>query len=191
MKAGPRQSRLPVREAGAAFHLRRILVPVDFTENSKKALQYAIPFAKQFGAALTLLYVVEIPYGTAEVGAVDLARLSEEMRASGRTHLENLVSELQVQSLVDEKLVQAGTPYHEITQAAQDHDIDLIIISTHGRTGLARVFLGSTAERVVRHAPCPVLVVREKEHEFIDAAKTVRSAEPRPSGKRTRLTRKK
>jgi universal stress protein A len=60
-----------------------------------------------------------------------------------------------------------GVPYHEIVQAGQQFKADLIVLGTHGRTGLQHVFMGSTAERVVRHAACPVLVVREREHEFI------------------------
>ena len=69
-----------------------------------------------------------------------------------------------------------GAPYREIVQAAQDEDIDLIVISTHGHRGFARMFLGSTAERVVRHATCPVLIVREKEHEFIEPSSLAQPA---------------
>ena len=64
-------------------------------------------------------------------------------------------------------LVRVGKPYHEITSAARELNIDLIVISTHGYTGLKHVVLGSTAERVIRHAPCPVLTVREREHDFV------------------------
>ena len=70
-------------------------------------------------------------------------------------------------SIGAEALVRAGQPYYEITTAAKELDVDLIVITTHGRTGLKHALLGSTAERVVRHAPCPVLTVREREHDFI------------------------
>jgi nucleotide-binding universal stress UspA family protein len=66
--------------------------------------------------------------------------------------------------------VRSGTPYYEIVRAAEETNTDLIVLSTHGRTGLAHVFIGSNAERVVRHAPCPVLVVRQREHDFLSAA---------------------
>jgi universal stress protein A len=70
-------------------------------------------------------------------------------------------------SITSEELVHIGRPYEEIITVAKEHKADLIIIATHGRSGLKHAFLGSTAERVVRHAPCPVLVVREREREFV------------------------
>ncbi len=73
-----------------------------------------------------------------------------------------------------EAVLRVGNPHVEIIEAAEELGIDLIILSTHGRTGLAHVFLGSTAERVVRHAGCPVLIVREHEHEFVATRSTRR-----------------
>jgi len=75
-----------------------------------------------------------------------------------------------------EAVLRVGNPHVEIIEAAEELGIDLIILSTHGRTGLAHVFLGSTAERVVRHAGCPVLIVREHEHEFVATGSTQKKA---------------
>src|SRR6185295_13967182 len=72
-----------------------------------------------------------------------------------------------------------GSSYHEIVTAAKELDVDMIIISTHGTRGLTHFFMGSTAERVVQHAPCPVLVVREREHEFISGTHAVKTSTPR------------
>jgi nucleotide-binding universal stress UspA family protein len=154
------------------FKLKKILVPTDFSDCAKKALQYAIPFAKEHEAAITLLYVVPSNYAAGEYGGIDYASLEAEMRADGERQLAQLA-----QLCVDEKpgavpantLVRTGSPADEIIDVAKSLRADLIVISTHGRTGLKHVFLGSVVEHVVRRAPCPVLVVREQEQEFIVA----------------------
>jgi universal stress protein A len=148
------------------FRMKRILVPIDFSDCSRKALQYAIPLAQEHNAALTLLYVVPPPYAAGEYVGIDYAQLQAEMRVSGDKGLSKLANELD--GLVSaEKLVRVGSPASEIIEAAKDLDADVIVISTHGRTGLKHVLLGSVVEHVVRRAPCPVLVVREREHEFL------------------------
>ncbi|MBM3837104.1 MAG: universal stress protein [Verrucomicrobia bacterium] len=149
------------------FRLKRILVPIDFSDCAKKALRYAIPLASQHRAALTLLYVVPANYAVGEYGGIDYGSLEAEMRASGERQLASLiVDEIGDQVPVD-PLVQCGSPAAEIVAVARGMPADLIVISTHGRTGLKHVLLGSAAEYVVRHAPCPVLVVREYEREFV------------------------
>ena len=150
------------------LHLKKILVPTDFSETSKKAVQYALRFAEQFGCEIALLYVVEP--ATPMIGAPlavepftdkdefsiaekDLAALALESRTDGAHSVSSFV--------------RVGHAPNEITKAAKDLDVDLIIISTHGYTSWQHFCIGSTTERVVRTAPCPVLVVREKEHEFV------------------------
>lgn len=149
------------------FRLKRILVPIDFSECSKKALQYAICFAKEHEAKLTVLYVAQALYPIPEMGAVDVPLLEDQMLASGQEELAKVIQTEIGEGVPAEGIVRLGNPYSEIVGVAKSRNIDLIIISTHGRTGLKHVFLGSTAESVVRYAPCPVLVVREQEHEFI------------------------
>jgi nucleotide-binding universal stress UspA family protein len=167
IELGPKECQLPTPEGSsgqesiAVFSLKRILVPVDFSDCSKKALQYAVRFARQFSAELTLLHVVPRYPAVPEMGPIDLETVQD-----GRTQLE--IVRLTIGDLATcHTLLRTGTPHMEIVEAAKAQDIDLIILATHGHKGLTRVLLGSTAERVVRQAPCPVLVVREKEREFL------------------------
>lgn len=149
------------------LNLNNILVPIDFSWPSKKALLYAVPFARQFGAKITLLFVLEPPVYTGDIGYVPLeVDDAGSLKAAGEK-LGELARQAMDPELLDQALVRTGRPFQEITDAARELDTDLIIIATHGYTGLKHVFLGSTVERVVRHAPCPVLTVREEEHEFI------------------------
>lgn len=147
--------------------LKQILVPVDFSVVAEKAIEYALPFAEQFGAKLTLAYVVDLtlkPVGyrfeEPEVSAYN-ATAQQMLDAVVRNCIPTTLPERPATA------IRAGIPWLEICNVAKEIEADLIILTTHGYTGLKRVLLGSTAERVVRHAPCPVLVVREKEHEFV------------------------
>src|SRR5262245_54103883 len=151
----------------APFRLKKILVPIDFSDCSKKALQYALPLAKQHQAAITLFYVLPSPSYVGEYGGIDYASLEADMRASSDKQLATLLVDEGRSEVAAETLVSTGSPAAEIVEAARQICADLIVISTHGRTGLKHVFLGSVTEYVVRHAPCPVLVVREREHEFL------------------------
>lgn len=150
------------------FKLARILVPVDFSDCSRKALQYAVPLARQFGAGITLLHVVHVYYPSgSEFGMIDVPLLESDLRKGAETQL-GALAEQEIGSQVPCRAeVRVGAAVPEIISAARRLESDLIILSTHGRTGLKHVFLGSVAENVVRLAPCPVLVVREHEHEFI------------------------
>ena len=153
--------------AASPFCMKRILVPIDFSDCAKKALQYAIPLAKEHKAALTLLYVVPPPYPVGEYSGIDYAQLQADMRMRGNMELSKLVTDEVRGAVPADTLVRVGSPATEITEAAESLDADAIVISTHGRTGLKHVLIGSVAENVVRRAPCPVLVVREREHEFL------------------------
>jgi universal stress protein A len=150
------------------FQLKRILVPIDFSACSRKALQYALPFAKQFNAAITLLNVVRINYafGT-EYGSVDFPFIEAEVRKGAEKQLVELAAENSQFGVSITSEVRGGLEAQGIAAAAKSLEVDLIIIATHGHTGLKHLFLGSVAENVIRFAPCPVLVVREKEHEFV------------------------
>ncbi len=167
VELGPRETQLPPLTAeqtiGALpmFKLKKILVPVDFSVCSKKALQYAIPFAKQFAAELILLHVIQPYPPMPEMGPVDMDSIEDAKRelaeVRGSIH----------EAVQSSTVLRQGPPAVRIVEAAKELGCDLIILSIHGRSGLGRFLLGSTAEKVVRHAGCPVLVVREHEHEFI------------------------
>jgi nucleotide-binding universal stress UspA family protein len=157
------------KTSAAKIVLKQILVPVDFSDNSKKALQYAIPFAEQFHAAITVLYVVEpavfpSDFGFGQMSFPDVER---EMHDKARMELQNVVSEMTTPVKIL-PVVLSGIPFVEVTTYADENDIGLIILATHGRTGVEHILFGSTAEKIIRKSPCPVLVVRAEEHEFID-----------------------
>jgi nucleotide-binding universal stress UspA family protein len=147
-------------------------VPTDFSECSRQALRYAVPLAREFDASIYLLFVVQVNYPSAEVIDVNLPKLEAELREQGERQLRTLLERDIGGQVPAQAVVRTGQPMDEILHAAETLDIDLIILSTHGRTGLAHVFLGSTAEKVVRHARCPVFIVREKEHEFVPPLRT-------------------
>jgi nucleotide-binding universal stress UspA family protein len=151
--------------------LHRILIPTDFSKHSHNALTYGAAFAEKFGAELYLLHVVQdlalfIPDAVAV--APPLAPPIEQFTAAARAALERAVQEnAALKGLRVHPEVREGTPFYEIIRFAQETDIDLIVMGTHGHTGLAHMLLGSVAEKVVRKAPCPVLTVRHPEHEFV------------------------
>ena len=168
LEVGRRDEPLLAASSTAPFRIKSILVPVDFSDCSRKALQYAIPFAQQHQAAITLLYVVAPPpYNTGEFGAVNYALIESDMRAAAEEKLKAFAETELATQTQKEWVVRTGSASAEIIAAAQSMPADLIVISTHGRSGIKHVLLGSVAEAVVRRAPCPVLVVREREHEFV------------------------
>jgi universal stress protein A len=153
-----------VRKAAAApFRLRKILVPIDFSECSRKALIYALRFAQQFGGQLLLVHVVEpmiVPENML-MAVPELPEAGGNLVNEAQARLTQLAKKEVPAEIKVDVIVRVGRPYYEVIEAAKAEDVDLIVIATHGYTGLKHVFLGSTAERVVRHASCPVLTVRE------------------------------
>ncbi|MGD0037585.1 MAG: universal stress protein [Bacteroidota bacterium] len=149
--------------------IQRILVPIDFSEHSKNALKYAIPFAQKFKASIDLIYVIEPTIYPADFsfGQIGFPNVEEELRTRGSDELENLMKKEIADKVVSRKIVRTGKPFYEINQYALEENISLIIIATHGHSGMEQILFGSTAEKVVRKAPCPVLVVRSGEHDFV------------------------
>lgn len=152
------------------INLKRILVPTDFSEYSAIALRYAAAFADKFTAEIYLLHVfqdlaVSGPEAVA-VGPPIVAPI-EQFLDSARKSLDRLIQDARLEHLAIHAEVRPGTPFDEILALAQEKDIDLIVMGTHGRGWLAHVLLGSVTEKVVRKSPCPVLTVRHPEHEFI------------------------
>ena len=137
------------------FTLQRILVPTDFSETSDAALKYGIGLAQGFSAQLHLLH---IPGGTGENFEADFP--VGQFERAARERLETLVSQQEAKQLRPEYAMRIGAPSDEIMRYAGDRDVDLIVMGTHGRTGVAHMLMGSVAEKVVRAAPCPVLTVR-------------------------------
>ena len=145
--------------------LKRILVPIDFGETSQAALQYGVALTRAFNARLYLLHVPDHPGVAAE--AEYPIGLLETMQNAAHDRLGHLLADTEARDLRPECAMRLGTPSDEIVAYAEDQNIDLIVMGTHGREGVARVFAGSVAETVVRRARCPVLTVHHPEHEFV------------------------
>jgi universal stress protein A len=150
--------------AVAALSLGRILVPIDFSGKSRQALELAVPLAERFGGRVFLVHVVPLPVvstwevipGGKHYLAMDMSRAVE----AAQTKLAALAAGRVPAAVRGRTVVRQGNAYFEITEAARKLRVDLIVISTHGYTGMRRMLIGSVAERVVRHAPCAVLTVR-------------------------------
>jgi nucleotide-binding universal stress UspA family protein len=149
--------------------LQRILVPIDFSDKSGAALTYGIALVEQFGASLHLLHVVEaLVAGEALLWPLGPREdIEHAIESSAWDDLRSLLSPDDQIRLRAEVALQWGTPFVEIVRYARAHDIDLIAMGTHGRSGVNHLLMGSVAENVVRNAPCPVLTVRQPEHDFV------------------------
>jgi nucleotide-binding universal stress UspA family protein len=152
------------------IHITRILCPVDFSECSDHALRYAQDLAEAFGAELKLLHVVEVPFlpSYSMAGVPDLSMPIEQLEEGAREHLEKVLERTrqQVEGIEVSGEVRPGTAFVEIIDTAREMDADLIVMGTHGRSGLKQLLIGSVAEKVVRKAPCPVLTVKHPEQDF-------------------------
>ena len=149
----------------AEIAIKRILAPVDFSPCSRKALEYAVLFAKQFGAEVLVQHVFEPP--PPQMAIVEGALLGADLKTSLAEQLKSWGQEA-ARHVTAKTVLSDGSPTDRaIVAAAEEAHVDLIVIGNEGRRGLARAFMGSTAELVVRHATCPVLVIRRCEHDFI------------------------
>lgn len=173
-KASPKQRsvRPPTQTSGdrarrASFNFANILVPLDFSRRSLKALKYALPFAERFGSTVDLVHAFEYEYPMSMLAAMPLAMSEAEVARTARRRLQATAKKHAVVLAPENCHVVKGRAYHAVCQLARRLETDLIVTTTHGHTGLRHVFLGSTAERIVQHAPCGVLVVREHEREFV------------------------
>jgi universal stress protein A len=166
-----RPARLPKSVAetyNGRVTIKKILAPTDFSPASQKALKYALRFAGGFESEITLLHVLEptipltfegltLPPPATDIESSETQKNLKALAASAR----------EGGSARIRATFRRGIASHEIVEAAKEFDVDLIVMATHGYTGWKHFAIGSTAERVVRAAPCPVLVVREKEHDFL------------------------
>jgi nucleotide-binding universal stress UspA family protein len=141
---------------------QRFLVPIDFSECANQALEYAINLGRGLGARLTLLHVIQsIPLGGVDMGVTLPYTYLQDLEAEIMQSMEACRARVTAAGLEGDIVVVHGVPFHEIVETAKAQKVDLIIIGTHGRTGLQHILLGSVAEKVVRLAPCPVLVARQ------------------------------
>jgi len=150
--------------------LKTVLVPTDFSDASESALRYGKAMALAFGASLHVVHVMEDLLAhawAAEVYVASMPQLRDEIEKESRQRLGTLLTDGERAELRAETALLAGNPFLEIVRYAKAHNIDLIVMGTHGRGPIAHMLLGSVAEKVVRKSPCPVLTVREAQHEFV------------------------
>jgi nucleotide-binding universal stress UspA family protein len=146
------------------MEIRTILFPTDFSECGNYALSYVASLARMFKASILCVNVIEPIVPTVGYSGMTeplpIADITEQLEDSAERELPKLAECDETAGLEVEELVVHGEAASEIVRVAEERKVDLIVISSHGRTGLGRIFFGSTAESVVRHAPCPVLVVK-------------------------------
>lgn len=149
--------------------MKKILIPIDFSEYSKDALSYAVEFNRSFAAHILLIYVVEPVIYPADFsfGQVALPSMELELRERGQTQLDTLIKNEIPGDMSASGIVRSGKPFVEIIKTAREEAVDLIIIATHGHTGIEHILFGSTAEKVIRKSPCPVLSIRSSNQEFV------------------------
>ena len=152
------------------FKIDNVLVPLDFSRPSFKALEYALPLAERFGAKLHLVHAFDYDFPMSTFSAMPLAIPEAELASRAKRRLQEVAKKYAIALAPENCHVVKGRAYHAVCQLARKLEIDLIVTTTRGHTGLRHVFLGSTAERIVQHAPCGVLVVREHEREFVRAS---------------------
>ena len=151
------------------INIRKVLCPVDFSEASEHALRYALAFAQAYDAELEILHVVEVPFlpSYATAGVPDLSLPVERIQQRCTDRMDELTAKYAEWHAKTSGRVIVGAPFLEIIREAKKEHCDLIVMGTHGRSGLQHMLIGSVAEKVVRKSPCPVLTVKHPEHEFV------------------------
>jgi len=145
--------------------IQHILVPMDFSGFARQALTCAVPLARKLRAKISLVHVAQSPVAmrTMPDGGLVMPVNTDKLISVAKTHLDELATQLLPATLRGRTVVREGNPANEVVAAAKSLKADLIVLSNTGRSGLKRVLLGSTAERIVRHAPCPVLTMRRQQ----------------------------
>jgi nucleotide-binding universal stress UspA family protein len=137
------------------------LVPIDFSTYAEQALDYAIRLARTLKARLTVLHVMQpVPMAGVDMGVALPETYLRELEEAVQRDMEEALARVTAAGLTAERVVLYGVPFQEIVETAKARQVDLIVMGTHGHTGLMYVLLGSVAEKVIRLAPCSVLVVR-------------------------------
>ena len=150
------------------MQIKTILFPTDFSNGARAAMDHAVSLAMDYQAKLILLYVIQ-DISIAEwyiPSTLAVADRTEDMRKSASQEMDKWVADVSAKVNDVEKMVARGVPFVEIIKTAKEKSADLIVIGTHGRTGIDHLLFGSTAEKVVRKAACPVLTVRIAGKEF-------------------------
>jgi universal stress protein A len=145
------------------MNIKRLLVPVDFSDSSAKALDFAIDFARMHKAEVLLVHVIEPMNYAVPRWLPEPTALLEEQRKEAAAEIAKLEAHVREKRVKCRSEIHFGVVYEMIAELARQSNADMIVIATHGRTGLAHMIIGSVAERVIQNSLCPVLVVRTLE----------------------------
>ena len=148
------------------INIKNIVCPVDHSDCSKEALKYAVSFAIKDNSKLYLLHVIDIRTFDESINAMTPQIPDDKTLAQLKTKLLDCIPEEMRDDMNVEALVVQGIPFVEIISTAKRNDVDMIVLGSHGRTGISHMMMGSVSEKVVRKAPCPVLTVRKSDHKF-------------------------
>ena len=155
------------------MQIRSILLPTDFSDCGNYALSYAASLARTFGASIICVHVIEpmVPTvgNSGMTEPLPIADITDQLEYSAERELPKLAEREECAGLEVEEMIVHGEAASEIVRVAKERNVDLIVVSSHGRTGLGRILFGSTAEAVVRHASCPVLVVKPSQAEEVSS----------------------
>ncbi len=147
------------------IEIRKILYATDFSRISAYGFRHALTLSRCFRAKLIIFHAISIPptIPADPTGGVALAECFDELQEESRIRLEEMLGEARKHEVEAETLLVEGAPHRTVLEEAERLGVDLIVVGTHGRTGVEHLLLGSTAEKIIRHSPVPVLVVRHPE----------------------------
>jgi len=148
------------------MRIQTILVPTDFSESSSEAVDFAFYLSRQMKMNMIFLYVDEWP-DPSDATAPLHNEYGMYKKDEGHVFLNDLVQRAQDEGLKASKELVDGVPFLEIIRMARKRKVDLVVMGTHGRTGLSQTMIGSESERVVRQTPCPVITVKSTNHQFM------------------------
>ncbi len=152
---------MPQKGKNTAITFKKILVGTDFSDYSDRAVEYAAVLAKKFNARVVLLHVIE-SFSYSVTDSMTVVGHDQALSATAAALLENIQNGLEEQGLSIDRFLEHGTAYKAIINKAEDEAADLIVVGTHGRTGMEHLLLGGVAEKVGRLATCPVLTIPGK-----------------------------
>ncbi len=143
----------------------KILIPTDFSESAENASLYALSLAEKYGSKIYVAHVIEPFTYTSDLG-IDMGDQYQVMEATAKKFLDDIVTSIKEKHIDVEGILLSGEPFVEIIKYVKQEQINLIIMATHGRSGIEHMLLGSVAEKVVRKSPCPVLTVKKAGQTF-------------------------
>lgn len=147
--------------------IQGVMVPVDFSKESILAAKFGASLAEEYKTKLYVLHVMEPVHPSLRGYIVDFEQFQQRMIAQAKEDLENVIPKAVKDRIPVEFILEIGHPSYLIVEKAKELGVDVVVIATHGRTGLSYVLLGSVAEKVIRHAPCPVFVIRNPKDKYV------------------------